>query len=190
MYVSLLRGINVGGHNKIKMRELEEACRELGLDHVMSYIQSGNLVFIAPDGDSADELERRIEKQIAARFGLNVPVMVLDAERFKRAVNDSPFAGGEPEKSVLVFLDGEGAGEWAQSAARLTVEGERCAVEGNVAYVLCPHGLGRNKVANALTANPPAGAKATMRYWRTVNKIVEMVTKAEKMADMPVETGE
>ena len=175
-YVSLLRGINVGGHNKVKMRELEEAYREIGFEQVRSYIQSGNLVFGANPEDVTPELEQKIEEQIKARFSLSVSVMVVEAESFKTAVAGSPFADHELEKSVLVFVDGEAATGWVKAATGMAVEGERCVVTGdNVVYLFCPHGLGRSKLANAFLASPPKGAKATMRNWRTVNKILEML---------------
>lgn len=178
VYVSLLRGINVGGHNKIKMLELAEEFNKLGFTQVQWYIQSGNLVFRAPDEADTGVLERKIEERIADRFGLKVPAMVIEADDFRRAVRDSPFADDETEKSALVFIDGEAAGQWAQTAAGLVAGGERCVVKSDVVYLLCPDGLGRSKVANALLANPPRGIKATMRNWRTVNRILEMLVLA------------
>lgn len=173
--MNLLRGVNVGGHNKIKMVELADELKKLGFEQVQWYIQSGNIVFGAPDGDDTAELERKIEEQIASRFGLNVPAMVIAGDDFRRAVADSPFADEELEKSVLVFLGDAAAGKWAQASFDLAVGDERCALRDNVAYMYCPDGLGRSKLANALLATPPRGVKATMRNWRTVNRIVEML---------------
>ena len=175
MYVSLLRGVNVGGHNKIKMVELAGELKALGFDQVQWYIQSGNIVFEAQGEDDTAELELKIEAQIASRFGLNVPAMVITADDFRRAVADIPFADEELEKSVLVFLGSAAAEEWAQASFDLAVGDERCVLRDEVVYMYCPDGLGRSKVANALLATPPRGVKATMRNWRTVNRILEML---------------
>jgi uncharacterized protein (DUF1697 family) len=179
-YVSLLRGINVGGHNKIKMKVLSDAYRELGFEQVSSYIQSGNLVFISTTDQTTAQLDQQIESHIQSRLDLNVPVTVITAETFKQIVADSPYSGDEEEeKSVFVFIGGEGAEAWAKVGAGLVIGSERSAVEDGVVYLSCPNGLGRSKAANALTARPPVGIKATMRNWRTVDKILEMIEEAE-----------
>src|SRR6266700_1997175 len=73
--VSLFRGINVGGHHKIRMDELKDLHESLGLKDVLTYIQSGNVVFISDDADVA-QLPRQIEDGFAQKFGFQVKVMV------------------------------------------------------------------------------------------------------------------
>jgi uncharacterized protein (DUF1697 family) len=81
-WVALLRGINVGRTRKLPMVELREACGKLGWRNVTTYIQSGNLIFDAPG--TAAELEGALEQAIAARFALDVPVIIRNASEWPR----------------------------------------------------------------------------------------------------------
>lgn len=84
VFISLLRGINVGGNNKLKMAELSESYTSLGFRDVQSYIQSGNLVFRADIGVGVGSLAGAIEDRISADFGLDVPVVVMSAIEVQR----------------------------------------------------------------------------------------------------------
>jgi uncharacterized protein (DUF1697 family) len=85
-YVALLRGINVGGKNLIKMPALKAAFEDAGFDNVSTYIQSGNVLFDAPDRGSA-ELTKRIEKMLAAAFDY-IPTVVVRSRKQMRAIVD------------------------------------------------------------------------------------------------------
>ena len=75
VFVVLLRGINVGGHNKIPMKELRALCEGLGWTDVQSYIQSGNLLVTT---DAAKEsLQEELEQAIERRFGISIPVIAI-----------------------------------------------------------------------------------------------------------------
>ncbi len=173
-YVLLLRGINVGGHNKLPMKELKTALVSLGFRHVNHYIQSGNLVFATEPTDTA-ALEEMIEANIVGAFSISVPAMVLSADEFERAVQRFPFSDEQAEASVLTFLSGDGSAEWADRARSRTDEGDEYERIESVAYMYCPNGLSRSKAAATLHEKPKQGIKATNRNWRTVNKIVEML---------------
>jgi uncharacterized protein (DUF1697 family) len=97
-YVALLRGINVGGKNLIKMPALKAAFEDDGFDNVSTYIQSGNVLFDAPDADSA-KLTKRIEKMLAEAFDY-IPTVVVRSRRQMRAIVDrAPKEfGSEPAK--------------------------------------------------------------------------------------------
>jgi uncharacterized protein (DUF1697 family) len=81
-YISILRGINVSGHNLIKMKALQEMCGKLGFRNVRTYIQSGNIVFETKKTDLAI-LEKTISGAIMKSFGLDIPVLVLEKEALK-----------------------------------------------------------------------------------------------------------
>ena len=89
-YITMLRGINVGGHKKIKMDVLKQLYVELGYTNVQTYIQSGNVIFLTQDTDTAD-LEKRISKQILKVTGFEVPVLVLKLDELKQIVENNPF---------------------------------------------------------------------------------------------------
>jgi uncharacterized protein (DUF1697 family) len=96
--VALLKGINIGGHNKIKMDELKSFFESLGLQKVKTYIQSGNVLF--ESDEEAKSLRQRIEKEILNRFGYTVNVMLRTAGEMERILKNSPY---RPEH----ILDGE-----------------------------------------------------------------------------------
>ncbi len=177
-YVLLLRGINVGGRNRLPMNDLKELLREQGFERVNHYIQSGNLVFTT-DESSTEKMEQEIESAITERFGLSVPAMVMSSAKFEDAVSGFPFLPEEEEKSVLAFLSGEGSGEWADRAEPLTGESERYRRIDDVAYLYCPNGLSKSKAAEALLTAPRKGMKVTTRNWRTVNRIIGLLSEID-----------
>src|SRR5579862_2902066 len=103
-HVALLRGINVGGHNKVPMAELRELVAGLGHDDVATYIQSGNVVFSAAGKDSP-ALASALEKAIAARFGFTIRVVVLSRAELAKVAADNPYtAETNPRLVHVVFL--------------------------------------------------------------------------------------
>ena len=99
-YVALLRGVNVGGSNIIRMAELKAAFERQGFEHVVTYINSGNLLF---DSETTDEaaLRAALEERIAADFGLSVPVFVISANDLREAVSHAPaWWNDTPDKST------------------------------------------------------------------------------------------
>lgn len=177
VYVALLRGINVGGHNKVRMKELVAALEAAGLEEVNSYIQSGNLVFRAPGSSNADDMTAKIETTLQDSFSVQAPAMVLEAKDYVRALDQFPFAEEQSDTSVFVFLSGEGSGDWAERARQHIQAPDRLEVINNTAYLTCPNGISKSKAAEVLLAKPTNGIKATMRNWRTVNKIAEMLSE-------------
>ena len=88
-YVALLRGINVGGNNKIKMSELRDCLEEAGLTHVQTYIQSGNVIFESGD-KGVEKLASKVEQAIKKTFGLTVPTLVLSQAQLQAVIDDIP----------------------------------------------------------------------------------------------------
>src|SRR4051812_15633948 len=105
-YVALLRGINLGSHNKVAMPALRTMFEDaLGCDDVVTYIQSGNVVFKASDKDAG--LAAAINKAIKKEFGLDIAVFVRSKAQLKKVVAGNPFleAGKDADKLHVVFLD-------------------------------------------------------------------------------------
>lgn len=105
-YISMLRGINVGGHKKIKMDTLKQLYVELGYTNVQTYIQSGNVIFQTQDIDAVN-LAKSIAKQILEITGLEVPVLVLKLDEMKRIIKNSPFlfdSSKNPTSFHVTFL--------------------------------------------------------------------------------------
>jgi uncharacterized protein (DUF1697 family) len=103
-YLALLRGINVGGKNLVKMADLREAVEEMGVTDVATYIQSGNLLFSAPRQRRA-ELAAGLESQLSRRFGLEQKVVLLTHAELRGVVDGAPRGFGAPsQKCDVIFL--------------------------------------------------------------------------------------
>lgn len=112
MYVALLRGINVGGKNKVDMKKLKQAFEEAGMASVVTYINSGNIVF-ADDIHSKEQLTPLLEKAIYSHFGLEIKVLIYSSEEFRKITEAIPesWSNDSQMKSDILFLwqdvDGE-----------------------------------------------------------------------------------
>ncbi|HSK73580.1 MAG TPA: DUF1697 domain-containing protein [Pyrinomonadaceae bacterium] len=173
-YVAFLRGINVGGKNKIKMETLREVCRSLGFENVKTYINSGNVIFETAEAD-ARKLAGHIENAIEKEFSLNIKVMVRTIEEIKNLIKNNPFGGQfENDKDLhVLFLDEEMPEEKRELLIEHNNENEKFAVRGREIFCHLKRG-----VADSLLGKDYIGKKlkvsATARNWRTVNKIMEM----------------
>jgi uncharacterized protein (DUF1697 family) len=173
-FIALLRGINVGGHNKIPMPELRSACADLGWEDVQSYIQSGNLVFKA--GTTPENLEADLEGAIERRFGLSIPVIVRAGADWQDYVNGNPFPEASQSEPNLVALTlskappKQGAVEGLRERA---LNDERIVQVGDVLWIHYPGGSGRSKLSPALL-DRLVGSTITARNWRTVLKLDEL----------------
>jgi uncharacterized protein (DUF1697 family) len=172
-YAAFLRGINVGGKNKVKMETLRKICAAIGFERVKTYINSGNVIFeTAKTGDKklAESLEKAIEKE----FALNIKVMVRSVAEIEEIVKNNPFKGQfENDKDLHVFfLDEELAAEKREQLLSNNNENEQFAVGKREIFCLL-----RISVLDSLIGKDYIGKKlkvpATARNWRTVNKILE-----------------
>jgi uncharacterized protein (DUF1697 family) len=172
-YTALLRGVNVGGRTKVSMKELKALFEDLGYTGVVTYIQSGNVVFDSSSKVGTKEATA-IEKSIRAAFGFDVAVVVRSSKELAAVVADNPFvaAGADPSKLHVTFLaapvpkgslDRIDAGRYAP---------EEFAIGRREVYLHLPNGIGRSKLASALAR--PLSAEATTRNWNTVTKLLAM----------------
>jgi uncharacterized protein (DUF1697 family) len=171
-YIVLFRGINVGGKNVIKMKDLVTICEGFGASHVKTYIQSGNLVFQYPE-TLLSVLENIIGDAVFAVVGFRPAVMVFSPDMMAdvMAHNSFPEAVETPQLLQLYFLaESQVLGE--QQLAVLTslaVSSERFALIDRCFYLHAPEGIGRSKLAAKV--EKVLGVPMTCRNWRTVTKI-------------------
>lgn len=172
-YVAFLRGINVGGHNKIKMETLREMFAALGYKNVKTYINSGNVIFETIEADD-NALAAKVEQAIQAEFSLNIKVMVRTISEIKGIIKNNPFDGqftNDKDLHVL-FLDEELPEDKRQLLLSNNNENEQFAVRNREIFCLLRVG-----VLDSLLGKDYVGKKlktpATARNWRTVNKIAE-----------------
>jgi uncharacterized protein (DUF1697 family) len=171
--VVLLRGVNVGGRNKLAMSALREALQGAGMHEVETYLQSGNVV-LEVDA-AADELARRCEALIADRFGLGIAVVVRSRDELALVVRRDPLgeAAEQPKLYQVSFCSAKPSKEAVSKAGERAVEGERIVVHGREIYAWFPHGVGRSRLAAQL-ARQDFGVVATARNWTTVTKLLEL----------------
>lgn len=178
-HVALLRGINVGGRNKVSMADLRDVAVSLGHTDVATYIQSGNLVFTATDRSA--ELVTDLEQAIAASLGVSSSVVVLDRAELTQVVRDNPYPD-EPNPRALhaVFLASAPGRAGAEALAGVL---ERAAAHssrddarllGRVIYLHTPDGFGRSKLAEQLMRSTRPELLGTARNWATVTKLLAM----------------
>ena len=182
-HVALLRGINVGGRNRVAMAALREVVEGLGHTGVATYIQSGNVVFTSEETDTAT-LAAALERAIADQLGVQPKVVVLTREELAQVVADNPFPKEDnPRQLHAVFWNGPlGPEELAAVAAAQRQAGEaggrdEARVVGTTMYLHTPDGYGRSELAARLArigGGRTASTAATARNWATVRKLLAM----------------
>ena len=156
-YIALLRGINVGGHQKVTMADLRDMATRLGLATVQTLLQSGNLVFRA-DARPAAHLEHLLEAEAIKRLALQSDFMVRTAEEWKKIVARNPFreqAVRDPSHLVVMFF---------KDAPKIVH------ADGRQAYITYPDGIGDSRLTNVLIERK-LGVRGTARNWNTVLKL-------------------
>ncbi len=177
-YVALLRGINVGGKNKLPMADLVAMFADAGCTAVRSYIQSGNVVFSASRA-CAKGLAERISQRIAERFGFRVPVVLRTADELGRVLTSNPYLkrGVDVAWLHVAFLADRPSATRASALNPNRSPGDSFELAGREIYLHLPNGVARTKLANDYFDSTLA-TKSTLRNWRTVVHLAEMVQSA------------
>lgn len=174
-YIVLLRGINVGGNNKLLMAELRTLLSDNGYKNVVTYIQSGNILL-----DSTKSVEKtndHIKLLIKQQFDYNIPVVTLTAEEIKKCFTENPYLKTEdniknlhvtflkdiPEKDLVVNLEIKSANN------------DSYTITGKTIYLHTPHGYQKTKFSNN-QFEKKLNTQATTRNWKTTTKLYEMIT--------------
>lgn len=173
--IALLRGINVGGHHKIRMDLLRDLCGTAGMRDAETYIQSGNVVFRA-DARELSKLGGRLESAIEKAVGFRPAVILRTLGDFRAVLANNPFAGREgiePAKLAVTFLDAEPDAASRRALDKVETDPEEIHLVGRELFVYFPEGMGRSKL--------PVGAlekamkiAGTTRNWNTVTKLAAM----------------
>jgi uncharacterized protein (DUF1697 family) len=181
-HIALLRGINVGGRNKVAMADLRGVVAGLGHTGVSTYIQSGNVLFTSDEADT-EALGRALEEAITARLGVKPSVIVLSCEQLARVVRDNPYAD-EPNSKLVhaVFFRGPvppGSAEAIEAGQQRAAERgsgqDGAQIAGSTLFVHTPDGFGRSELALYLLGRPASPCAAgTARNWSTVTKLLAL----------------
>jgi uncharacterized protein (DUF1697 family) len=182
-HVALLRGINVGGNNKVAMADLRDVVASLGHTGVSTYIQSGNVLFTAREGGAQDAtaLAAGLEQAIEKAFGLRLRVVVLSRAELAHVISDNPYQGEPNPKYVhAMFFPAEPGEQARESVAaaqqQVAAKGSRdeATVVGRTLFLHTPDGYGRSELAVRLARPSGAGATGTARNWATVTKLLAL----------------
>lgn len=174
-YVALLRGINVGGRNKLPMKDLTDRFAEAGGDDIRTYIQSGNVIFQA-EPHKVNGLPAVISARIAERFGYRVPVVLRSLEQLRIVIQNNPFlaAGESLETLHVMFLAGQPSPRHIGALDPDHSVPDRFVVRESEIYLHLPRGMAETKLTNAYFDSKLATV-STARNWRTVTKLLEMM---------------
>ncbi len=173
-YLALLRGINVGGKNKVRMAELREAVEAIGHTEVATYIQSGNVLFRAPRQPRA-ELAARLESELSRRFGIELKVVVVTAAELRRVVEEAPDGfGAETHRCDVIFLRKPLTVKKAMAVLE-TKEGvdEAWAGPGVVYFARLDARASSSRLGRV--AARPEYKEMTIRSWRTTEKLLALM---------------
>lgn len=170
-YISMLRGINVGGKKRISMEELKGLYESLGYKDVQTFIQSGNVMFRSEDAPEAS-MEKAIRDKIKEALDLDVKVILRTEDEFKAIIEKNPFKKEDPGNLHVTFLSDHPAKKPVEEIEKIKDKGERFFLSGRDIYLFLPNGYGRTKLSNDLFEKK-LGVCATTRNWATVNALLD-----------------
>lgn len=174
-YVSLLRGINVSGKNRLPMADLRALYERHSHDDVRTYVQSGNVVS-RTSTRTARAVEQAITAAIAAELGLDVAVLVRTPAELRRVFDTNPFVlmGGDPSTLHVTFLAKSPAVAVAAALDGAEFAPDEFRIARREVYVSCPGGYGRTKITNTWFERK-LGVAATTRNWKTLTALVDLL---------------
>lgn len=168
-YVALLRGINVGGARTIKMYDLRRCVENTGGGSVITYLQSGNVIFQHPDGNP-DNLGTAIEKVVRAKLGEGVAVLIRSADELSDVLRRLPFTGNDIGAFYVTFLSRPPHAFPHEKVMSMKQPDESYVVSGKEIFLRCPGGYGKTRLSNSLFERE-LNVRATTRNWKTVTAI-------------------
>ncbi len=187
VFIALLKGINVGKSRRISMADLKQAFEALGLRHVETYIQSGNVIFESDDVYETDDILRnKIEKQIETSFGFEAIVVLRTAAELEKLIEECPFSAEEVMKSESLNLEGESLyaallaedpkAENVDKLDAMRSDDDELIFRGRDIYMLLRHSIRTSKPASALQKLEPI---CTFRNWKTLLAISGLAKKRQ-----------
>lgn len=175
VWVSLLRGINLGSHHKVNMPRLREVLAEAGFADVRTYVQSGNVV-TRSGHRSADRVGLAVRRLVAEHFAVDVPVVVRSPAGLRDVLAWAPFpeaAAADPTKVHVVHLCAEPAPERVADLLRGDWGADEVAVRGAEVAVRYAETLHASRLTHALVTRR-LGVDGTARNWRTLRALVDL----------------
>lgn len=173
-FLSILRGINVSGQKKIPMLELKKMYEELHFENIITYIQSGNVIF---NNKNAKDLSKKIEQKIFEKFNFHVPVIIRTPDEMQKIIEENPFLKQKNidlSKLHVVYLADNPKQDIIDKLKKNNYEPDKFYTSGKEVYVYCPNGYGRTKLTNNFFENK-LEITATTRNWNTTNELLKIL---------------
>ncbi len=171
-YLALLRGINVGGKASMPMRELSAIFATLGATDIRTYIQSGNVIFAAPDPEA---VVAAVTAEIATRFGYPGRIVLRSADELRDAWTHNPFPtpGARTAPLHVYFLADQPSAAAVKALDPDRSPGDTFSVRKREIFLHLPNGMAQTKLTNAYF-DAKLKTVSTARNWNTVGKLVEL----------------
>lgn len=174
-HLALLRGINVSGHNMIKMDDLKALLERMGFQNVRTYIQSGN-VFVDSEEEHGATVGFRIKQEIFKEWGYDVPIIVITKEDLEACQNNNPYLKEkdvDTKKLYFTFTSKELNESSIHDLKMSQVKPDEAVIDKNRIYVKYAVGAGKTRFDQKYIEKK-LNVTATMRNWNTVTKLLEM----------------
>lgn len=179
--ISMLRGVNLGPHNRMKMEELRAVYDSLKLQDPRTYVQSGNVLFKTKERDEG-KLGSRIQDGIEKKFGFRPDVILRTTEELRMAVAKNPFSTRkniDPSKLLVSFLTAAPQSDACEKLRALDTAPEELWIDGREIFIYYPNGLARPKF-QWTKADKILKVVGTGRNWNSVTKMLAMAEEMER----------
>jgi uncharacterized protein (DUF1697 family) len=175
-YISLLRAVNMTGHNSMKMKDLATLFSDLKFKKSETYIQSGNVVFEAPDELSEEEVSQIITKGIRGKFGYEIPAIIRTSAELGYILKANPYLTEEkydPAKIAVIFLIDEVTSAQTNKMMEYNYPPDKFHIAAREIYIFCPDGFGKSKLYTNFFERK-MGVTGTARNLKTINSLIEI----------------
>jgi uncharacterized protein (DUF1697 family) len=180
VYISFLRGVNMAGHNSIKMTELALLYENLGFQNVVTHIQSGNVVFNLKKDLTNSEIALKIEKEILKKFSYDIPVMIRTPFELQQIISSNPFIyeqNFDPSKMAVLFLHDKPTEGQIQKVSDVSYPPDKFVIIEREIFIYCPNGFGRTKLYTNFFERK-MGVVGTARNLNTINALLHLAEKS------------
>ncbi len=176
-HIALLRGINVGGKNKLPMEALKEIFADAGCEDVRTYIQSGNIIFNA-DAKLTQQLPTIIAAKIKTQFNYEVPVILRTARALEAIIENNPFnnPNANPKHLSVAFLSKKPSKPNVQALDPNRSPGDQWVLANNEIYLNFPNGIAKTKLTNAYF-DRTLQCITTVRNWNTTTRLLALANE-------------
>jgi uncharacterized protein (DUF1697 family) len=181
--IAMLRGVNVGAANRMKMEDLRGICTSLKFRNPQTYVQSGNVIFTTEEKDLS-KVAKKLEDALEKKFGFRPAVVLRTTDELRKVVKQNPFAqcsGIEPGKLLVTFHVDDPGKEVRANVLAIKSDLEELHFIGRELYIYFPNGMGKTKLPLA-AIQKLVKTPGTARNWNSVTKMLKMAEEMEAYA--------